>query len=123
MSNNKQRKIKILRKAITILTEQKKWGRGFFAKTINGDETSPWSKEAVCLCALGALSVAADPNNKHKVKLDYGHVLPVVNEVTQDVQSVLDVIDLAVWNDNKKRDKRQVIRAFEKTIQYIQEHG
>jgi hypothetical protein len=123
----KHRKIKILRRAIDILTTRKKWGKHEFAKDAKGNAVSPWSKQAVCLCALGALSVAADPRNKAKLRLiDDGAadpVLPVVEAITRDVESsnTFSFQWLTTWNDDEKRDKRQVIRALEKAIQYIQD--
>lgn len=120
MNKIQKRKIDVLNKAIDVLTTQKKWGRGFYGKTAKQEDILPWDKNAVCVCAVGALLIANDPKNKGKNEPNAA-LPPLVKEISDDMESAIDVYSIFVWNDQENRDKRQVIRAFEKTIQYIQD--
>lgn len=58
--------LNILERAASIITDPKKWGRHHVAADIFGRPISPYDKDAVCWCAIGAL-------NRARLDLGYGH--------------------------------------------------
>lgn len=109
-----QETIGILRDAAKILTNHK-WCRRAYALTHTKEVVFPLNPSAESFCAIGVLCKAAghDPtvvSTKRSRKAVYA---------LEDTLSVRRG-DLSVWNDKRARDKRQVIRAINKTIKRLE---
>ena len=52
-----------------LLTEQSRWCRGAFARSVGGVHVHPMSPQAVCWCAIGALIKVTRMEPGHNAKL------------------------------------------------------
>lgn len=97
--------IKVLEAAKTHLTNHE-WTRGNNALDAKGQYVSPRSKKAVKFCAVGSfMAVSKSDKAILFAKELFTSAHPMHDHVTE-------------FNDSHAKDKRDVIRAFDKTIKY-----
>jgi hypothetical protein len=77
------------------------WTQGHFARDEDGYPEHEGSPDAVCWCAMGAMS-AADPNDKYGL---YGALSHAIGDEM-----------VGMWNDRIGRTKAEVLAAFDKAI-------
>lgn len=97
--------VKYLRKAKKLLEKPKAWTRYTFARDIHGRDVEPASKEAVCWCAVGAAERVCPVT-----------VLPSVVTYLTSAVSHYETGGVEDFNDNTARDKRYVLRAYDRAI-------
>lgn len=112
-----QETISILREAAKILTNHK-WCRRYYALTHTKEVVFPLNPSAESFCAIGVLCKAAghDPTPVGPESTKCSTKAAYALEDTLGVRRG----DLSVWNDKRARDKRQVIRAINKTIKRLE---
>ena len=112
MAVTTRKKINVLRKAVTVLKENK-WTRYQVAYNQDNEPVPPLSSDAVCFCAYGALQHAQKDDNVslRKSKAVADQLLREVFEHTN--------VHLVSFNDHYARGKRDVIRVLEKTAKAL----
>ncbi len=87
------------------------WTQKRFARDKFGNVTRPRLKNAVCFCIGGAIMRASGPNTNKNCHLANKALGLLVNVVKENIY---------IWNDNPKRNKDQVLKAFDKAIKKSQ---
>ena len=100
----------ILKKARKLV--EKGWTQGAYAKDGNGRILFFDDKKAVKFCPLGAIGrVTGSLYNAEAVGARYA--------VIDSIEGGMLGFDIASWNDDKKRTKRQVLAAFDRAIKAV----
>jgi hypothetical protein len=104
--------VQVLMRAKKLLVT-KGWTKGTFARDKYHKQHLDWySPKAACFCAGGALNRASGEDNHYA-----DNYLERIIEQTGFVKSSWNYDSvIAVWNDDPKRTKKQVLTAFDKAI-------
>lgn len=113
MAVTTRKKINVLRKAITVLKENK-WMRYHVAYNQYNEPVPPLSSDAVCFCAYGALQHAQKDDNVSLLKSKV-----VADQILREVFDHTNV-HLVSFNDHYAHGKRDVIRVLEKTVKALE---
>lgn len=113
MAVTTRKKINVLRKAVTILKENK-WIRFNAAFDKDNGIVSALSSKAVCFCAYGALQHAQKDDKVSPFK-----TVSVADQLLREVFTHTNV-HLVSFNDHHARNKRDVIRVLEKTVKALE---
>ncbi len=89
------------------------WCQISFAEDGAGNSVDVRSKKACSWCVLGAL-LASLPRKKR-----VGFFASLIYEVALAARTV----ELDIWNDDKRRTKNQVLKAFDKAIARAEKRG
>lgn len=95
----------VLKKARELISDEKAWTKGWFAKDERGRDVYADDPGAVCFCAMGAIDRAAE---------ECGGVddVPALNMLVRALGGT--AIDL--FNDAPERTHAEVLAAFDKAI-------
>lgn len=116
MSIRTNTKIRILRRAIEILSPRGAWTRGATGQDKQGFFVHPEDDAAVQWCALGAISKAAFESDTRQ-PLVWNRIMSIQDELNKTVKEIHPFIGTIVgYNDAIAKRKTQVINVFEKTI-------
>lgn len=115
---------RILRRALALI--RKGWCQNAEARTAGGTNVDYISPRATAFCAIGAIRRAQAAETV--MVTDYGRArrrLAVVLGGPRDAETIFNYglgpydAALAAWNDDARRTKREVVRAFSEAIKTV----
>lgn len=88
-------------KAHEVINSPDKWTQGTYARTIEGIEVYTRDQNAVCFCAIGAITKAYATANNERFNAFKKLQAKLVEELGED-------IDIPEWNDDPERTWEEV---------------
>lgn len=108
----------ILQKARKLITEPGSWIQGHYAQDANGKLVDEESEDATCYCSSGALSAAACPRGQTEQELVESQ--PYRYRARATLEAYMDG-NVIAFNDREGRTHEQVLAAFDKAIELVEE--
>jgi hypothetical protein len=93
--------LEVLKKARELLSDESRWTKGAFARTMWGEETSGSDPEAECFCARGAIT---------HFRGGFDAVLALQDALPSSFTAV------SAFNDNKDTEHADVLNLFDRAI-------
>lgn len=116
IENDKKRAIKLIERAKFIL-QTKGWTKGVFARTKDNISCNELSDKAVKFCAIGSLYRAQ--NDLDLSNQDCVRALNAIIKALNAIRCFDNMYDIEFFNDKVAKDKRYIIRRFDKAIKTL----
>ena len=111
MTTNNPKIKTILKAAREILQDEKRWTKGYFARTAAGDRVESCNKAAVCYCAMGAIDKAAVEAREPRFGVGDDAIDALAKFLPDGHQK-----SVASFNDNPKTTHAEVLALFDQAI-------
>lgn len=115
----------VLAAARELLSDEKKWTKGYYGKDANGHIREALDKEAVCFCSIGALAVAAKMNTGMTEEpyedRDRDEMIFLAQAMGNDYS--LHQQTITTFNDKGTTTHEQILEKFDAAIALAQAAG
>lgn len=114
--------IEALVEAKRLISSKESWTQGEFARDSDGQVCSPYSKDAVCWCAQGAINAACEKVFNGKMELSSLYHAMARNNLGHVVnQTNSGWVYLDEYNDDPETTHGDVIKAFSEAIEFVKD--
>jgi len=119
MSEEQKSAVDVLKRARELLANG--WKQGWFAYDAGGQETSSFSRDAVCFCCHGAIDravfeIARGRNDYSVWPIEATATSLLMKAIHRNVGSTFEPC-IADWNDAPERTQDEVLAAFDEAIE------
>lgn len=103
----------VLDRAAALVEPEGAWTQGANARTASGFPVNHWNDSAVCWCAFGAISYAAEDGED-----DMSAITMAAMDV---VRTIIGGGSLSIWNDDANRTQSEVVTTLRRAAQAARE--